>query len=90
MVGTLLVEAAKEVGRSCYFVVGSVVLIMVEPVVVATTNLVDFVEGLGAVALGLQSVGVEADFGMFVDSVDSVVECQKTVVGDFAAEIGRL
>ena len=90
MVGTPSIEAAKEVGRSCYFVVGSVVLIMVEPAVVATTDLIEFVEGLEAVALGLQSVVVVADFGMSVDSVDSVVECQKTVVGDSAVEFGHL
>ena len=85
--GTQLIEAAKEVGRSCYFVVGSVVLIMVEPVVVASRDLIEFVEGLEAVALGLQSVVVAADFGM---SADSVVECQKTVEGDSAVEIGHL
>ena len=87
MVGSLLIEAAKEVGRSCYFVVGSVVLIMVEPAVVATTDLIEFVEGLEAVALGLRSVVVVADSGM---SVGSVVECQKTVVGDSAVKIGHL
>ena len=87
MVGTLLTEAAKEGGRSCYFAVGSVVLIVVESAVVASTDLIEFVEGLEAVALGLQSVVVVADFGM---SADSVVECQKTVEGDSAVEIERL
>lgn len=69
--------------------VGSVVLIMVELVVVALMDLIGFVEGLVAVALELQFVGVAADFGMSVDVVDSVVECQKTVVEGFAVRIGR-
>ena len=67
--------------------VGSVGLIMVEPVVVASMDLIEFVEGQEAVALGLQSVVVAADFGM---SADSVVECQKTVEGDSAVKIGHL
>ena len=90
MVGTLLAEAAKEVGQSCYFVVESVVLIMVELAVVAIMDLIESVEGLVAVALGLQSVVAVVDFGMSVDSVDSVVGCQKTVVGDSAVKIGHL
>lgn len=77
-------------GQSYYFVAGSVVLITVELAVVAPTDLIEFVEGLEAVALGLQSVVVVAGFGMSVGSVDSVVECQKTVVGDFVVAIGRL
>ena len=89
VVDTLLAEAAKEVGRSCYFVVGSVVLIMVELVVVAM-GLFGFVVGLVAVSLELQSAGVVADFGMSVDFVDFVVECQKTVVGGSAVGIGHL
>lgn len=62
-------------GQSYYFVAGSVVLITVELAVVAPTDLIEFVEGLEAVALGLQSVVVVAGFGMSVGSVDSVVEC---------------
>ena len=90
MVGTLLAEAAKEVGRSCYFVVGSAVLITAELEVVLSMDLFGFVEVLEAVALGQQSVEVVADLGTSVDSVDSVVECQKTVVEDSAVKIGRL
>ena len=67
--------------------VGSVGLIMVEPVVVASMDLIGFVEEQEAVALGLQSVVVVADFGM---SADSVVECQKTFEWDSAVKMGHL
>ena len=63
---------------------------MVEQGEVASTDLIDYVEGLVAVASELQFVGVAADSGTSADSVGSAVEYQKTVVRDSAVGIGHL